>query len=977
MRRSTTLQVRKTKSQLNSWRSVALVQAYELPTGRKRREKRKEKITETLTSAETNEDGSVTQGQQEQHKNDWDTIKLKQGLSWKWQNENEWWKQISRGLLHIEPSSEDEDEDEDKKQTRGERESESEEEEAFDTHAPLEEEGEETVSSVHDEELQEDGISRTDRLEARLERLESYIEGEEGDRKQRQEEEEEEEEAEEEWTENDSVTTEAANTQLLELSRQSSSSNSYHHHALDWDTVHKYDSCAKFLKANVLTLRSSLVRTNEGVERGGEVDVGYTRDCLERAETAAEIAKLLDRVRDLLPVLNKPMLQTTTTATHQREQRVREAAKNYGQHQRQTAKLKLKRIKTNAKENRAKYFALRRVRAEGGQTKMGGATSVMTAPRKTRSKRTRPEDERGGESERDFLAAVAAIDAVDEADEADEADGAVDDASSSEHLQRQHRADRLAENRILSSRFPSWDDSSELGSDGLQGVSRPRLLKTGQRALSPLLSSSKTSSDVLLAYAASSTGSVSSHQSPLAPLSPLSPLSLLSSAGSGSGGTGSGTGSGGRRRPRAMTAAVPSLYYDLTIPIAAGGRSDPKIGRVTATVPSHIVSPKNPTGAYSFGSDEEEGSGKRSRTTTYHRRVHLLLRAIPDDQKDRLVRVCLVELKEKSSKIKSQRWNDLEDVLTLKDLEKESCTPAPIDATTVRQTLRDLMSPVRAHLRMSSSPKKFSSSDYVPYALRKSPGKISNRTALTQNVLQRQVAKQQQARSDRIMRVSAREKKNSSPIERQQFERNVHRNMHDQKWRKEYKHALHTSKEFMEKRNAPRRKKQEDEERRAREEEHERKVQNTVIPTSVKTKYLLRREIRMQARLELTEKEMDEIENLWKEGSWPNRKPGKVNVGNANGGGSGIGGEGVGHQRGSPAVAYGESVRQALEKKLNQSIDNNNELIRQAKMPVFEGNKYPSVPVDPSTYSHLFDDSMTDYSAVTPDSLPGYEDEDY
>ena len=201
--------------------------------------------------------------------------------------------------------------------------------------------------------------------------------------------------------------------------------------------------------------------------------------------------------------------------------------------------------------------------------------------------------------------------------------------------------------------------------------------------------------------------------------------------------------------------------------------------------------------------------------------------------------------------------------------------------------------------------------------------------------------------------------------------------MHDQKWRKEYKHALHTSKEFMEKRNAPRRKKQEDEERRAREEEHERKVQNTVIPTSVETKYLLRREIRMQARLELTEKEMDEIENLWKEGSWPNRKPGKVNVGNANGGGSGIGGEGVGHQRGSPAVAYGESVRQALEKKLNQSIDNNNELIRQAKMPVFEGNKYPSVPVDPSTYSHLFDDSMTDYSAVTPDSLPGYEDEDY
>jgi hypothetical protein len=100
-------------------------------------------------------------------------------------------------------------------------------------------------------------------------------------------------------------------------------------------------------------------------------------------------------------------------------------------------------------------------------------------------------------------------------------------------------------------------------------------------------------------------------------------------------------------------------------------------------------------------------------------------------------------------------------------------------------------------------------------------------------------------------------------------------------------------------------------------------------------------------------------------------------VGGGGGGGGGIGGEGVGHQKGSPAVLYGESVRQALEKKLNQTIDDNNAFILQSKKPVFEGNKYPSVPVDPSTYAHLFDDSMTDYSAVTPDSLPGYGDDDY
>ena len=59
-------------------------------------------------------------------------------------------------------------------------------------------------------------------------------------------------------------------------------------------------------------------------------------------------------------LLNTPLLAAMESAPHHRERRVREAAKNYANHQRATAKRKLKRFKTNASKNRVMYYSARR-----------------------------------------------------------------------------------------------------------------------------------------------------------------------------------------------------------------------------------------------------------------------------------------------------------------------------------------------------------------------------------------------------------------------------------------------------------------------------------------------------------------------------------------------------------------------------------------------------------------------------------------
>jgi hypothetical protein len=61
-------------------------------------------------------------------------------------------------------------------------------------------------------------------------------------------------------------------------------------------------------------------------------------------------------------------------------------------------------------------------------------------------------------------------------------------------------------------------------------------------------------------------------------------------------------------------------------------------------------------------------------------------------------------------------------------------------------------------------------------------------------------------------------------------------------------------------------------------EDYAERVQNTSLPEDYTSKSILRKEIRRQARLELTAIEMDEIENLWAKEKYPYRKPSHINT---------------------------------------------------------------------------------------------------
>ena len=189
-----------------------------------------------------------------------------------------------------------------------------------------------------------------------------------------------------------------------------------------------------------------------------------------------------------------------------------------------------------------------------------------------------------------------------------------------------------------------------------------------------------------------------------------------------------------------------------------------------------------------------------------------------------------------------------------------------------------------------------------------------------------------------------------------------------------YKSALTTSTQFMHARTAGARQKEKKRLKQKELDDYAERVLNTSIPVDYDTKSLLRKEIRRQARLELTAVEMDEIERLWARESWPNRKPSKIKT-------MLLGGE-----SNSAAVRYGNHVKEALDIKLNRCLATNQFVIDTSKKPVFEGNKYPDMPVDPGTYAHLFEDDMTDYSRITTGTtdaslegspMPDYDDDDY
>ena len=642
------------------------------------------------------------------------------------------------------------------------------------------------------------------------------------------EEESEKSEESEAWSDADTVNTNEADLAMTNIGRDDPT------HLLPWDAVTRYETSARFLKSNVLTLRATLLQqssSQSSLERGSDgPDPGYTRACLERATVAADIALLLDKVRDLLPALNTPLLAAMESAPHHRERRVREAAKNYANHQRATAKRKLKRFKTNASKNRVMYYSARRERAEAeDERRMYDENGRRTKSTRKKKNKKNNNNQKNNNTHNDNTNNTTNTKSTKTNQHVMEnltmATETAELTSLNLDIQRQHRADRLQESRVTSPHLDLWqeDTNTNLDQPGVPGIRKPKLLKFNKlsnRALSPLLASSKTSSNTLLEFSeytqssAALSGNVYNGRAMSPTLSeltgspPMSPLQQQQGE---------------------------ALYYNLGVPFSATLSSSSalspslspsglNLNRITATVPSHVVKPLPGSLNIVHG------------PSGFHRRCQILFRAIPHDQRERLVRLCLVEFGIKVSRIRTQRWDDLETMLNSKDFKQSDCTPAPIDATTTRSTIRDLILPTTTHKNLKkTSPMRngihlaSKKGEYIPYGLRTGnhgsigvhPGPRSSSAAnntlasitsspMSKSVVQRQVAKQQRALSRRRTASAKHHALTQSTISKQSFERNVVRNLKDKKWEKEYNNAVKTSQGFMYKRNAPQRKKKKD-----------------------------------------------------------------------------------------------------------------------------------------------------------------------
>ena len=611
---------------------------------------------------------------------------------------------------------------------------------------------------------------------------------------------------------NDSALTDAANQaiQTMGLLRNQELTNSVigssSHQQLQWETVAKYETSSRFLKANILTLRSSLLRTNDGSTTSTTtthepVDVEYTRACFERANVAKEIAALLDRVTLLLPEINKPMpLSPIQSNPHHRERRVREASKNYGQRSRDLAKHKKNQLQYNATKNRTKYFALRRTRAEAEEERNKRVTKnrqVIRDQHRHRGSKQLPPKEWQYEDQDELNSSV---DNELNSSFLSNKEQHMVAMSMTASLQKQHRADRLIEshNMLASHVNKTWDEDTEtdLHVPGVPGVRRPRLLKQGQRALSPLLAQSKSSSTTLLNYAAASTSPelLQTEESLLERSVDLNDTVVVCSSPTDN----------------------PALYYDLTVAHPSTSPSfstattgalsfsphKPNLTRVKATVPSHQLFNSNNTAnsRHNLASSNSLSSLPPPSLSPQHHgfqgpQVECLLRAIPTDSKDRFIRIALVEMNMKVSKIRTTCWSQLEDALNRHNFHKGFATPAPIDATTVRQCLRLLIAPHKGgHKRMTKAPTKMTTKggEYIPYALRKKNKNLHSKTKttpsaspITKSVLQRQVAKQQRAMSQRQMSAARQLSRSEFSMEKQTFERKIQKSIKNRKWETE------------------------------------------------------------------------------------------------------------------------------------------------------------------------------------------------
>ena len=677
--------------------------------------------------------------------------------------------------------------------------------------------------------------------------------------------------------------------------------------------VVEYEKQARFLRAGALSLRASLLRNSTLIVDKSGADVDFTRSCVKQAQSAQELVSLLDRASSLLPELSKSITAGSTSmplstgfgnisdrsglrltqrqaAAMQKAKCLRSAHNAYAQRSRNWAKSRSSIIRANASVNRSRYYQMRNSNAKG--EKVSGNFSPL-------------------QEYEEHLASSSSstpFPSVEQATESSHANNQLRGSpiranNSSPPLVRQHRVDRMVESR-QSFLQREWKDNVEveMKKPGSPGIDRPRLLRKGERALSPRLAASPSSAKFLLSISSSS----------------------------------------------------------------------PSLGRQTTTVPTHFV-PGVQTAAALESMNPHGFQGRRCKA---------LLRGVSSNDRDHLVRIALVEFRKKVSKLKTQRWGDLEAALEACGFKKAHAIPAPTDAKAIRRVVQQLIkyshmssaqtnkeetsnrsqqkvvsedlenhlanrgttSPVMSSSKIPFEISSMAHEDYVPYAIRKSPLKSSASSHRKKSLIQREVAKRSRVLSERAFREARSTANKHKTLETMDFERSVERNLRDRSWDSDYMAAVNSSREFMGLRNAEARLQRERERLRQERERKEASIANTAIPQNYQNRQLLRREIRRQARLELTQVEVEEVERLWAKDNFPNRRPMK-------------------RVKSKESMTARERVAAEIEKAMER---------QRRESSHAKGDKLPSYPTDPAEYAHLFDNASTNYDPSDSDLGDGY-----
>ncbi len=310
-------------------------------------------------------------------------------------------------------------------------------------------------------------------------------------------------------------------------------------------------------------------------------------------------------------------------------------------------------------------------------------------------------------------------------------------------------------------------------------------------------------------------------------------------------------------------------------------------------------------------------------------RCRELLKGIPGEARDLMVRIALVELRMKVARVNSSRWNQLEAFLKSSGFKRRDATPPPRDSEGIRKFVRKL--PYRVS-HSCSPPVKRKQIARPGGALHRSKSDIlppAGDDILKQSQLPRgeSVPSPENIYGDRVTRI-ARKDAQESRIPTDKLFADARRNLASTEWRKDFNGAVKSSRTFMLKRTVADREREEKERLEREKEQYEARVANVTLPKTYHNKTLLRDEIRRQARLELTEKEILEIEQLWALESYPNRRPIP--------------------RLGSSAVVQMEQaavVGASIQKTLN---------MRGANPDI------PHRPMDPGTYQELFE-GVDDY----------------